>query len=126
MVLIILRGENAGEIDDGSGGDGGGLSGERGTTYNPWELIGLDDRIKPGTQNSGNSVFYGQNVTEATDIGGGGGGYWGGCAGVSFNSGGAGGSGYVGGHSTYTLSNTQTKSGLRYGSGYAKITYVGP
>ena len=88
----------------GKGGDGGGISGEKGGTTSQYGIIGGD----PGTQTSGASPGKGesgeQGNSDGSEAGGaGGGGYWGGFGGrtggnSNGGSGGGGGSSFISGH----------------------------
>lgn len=128
--------------DDGSGGDGGGLSGTHGLdngTPNP-------NGGRAGTQTSGYAFGYGGVYDDDQDAGSGGGGWYGGYpAGYieqddSYNNaGGGGGSGYVytedtAGYyptphsslsSSYYLTDTSMSTGYRWGNGYAIIRGLG-
>jgi len=104
--------ENIGLYDDGSGGTGGGLSGENARSDGSYVLA------TAGTQTVG-TLGKGLDTTASTDTGGGGGGYRGGLTTNYGNGGGGGGSGYIG-----TLTNAVTQNGIRDGNGYAKITLL--
>lgn len=122
----------------GTGGAGGGLTGSDGIPSGLcyWKASG-------GSQDSGGVASYCSGITSSTDGGirtynNGSFGKGGTNVGDSGNpSGGAGGSGYYGGASAHWASgaggssyvggvtNGSTESGVRKGTGYAKITYLG-
>jgi hypothetical protein len=130
---VIVAGGGAGGGRDGATGVGGGASG----TASSANMSGYPGQ--PGTQSGGGSPYTtgrgasygylgqggnGSSGYNAAGGGGGGGGYYGGGGGTSvqdhgsgWSAGGGGGSGYVGG-----VSNGSMQSGVRTGSGYARIT----
>ena len=128
--------------NDGTGGDGGGLTGGYG-------LANGIPSIGGGTQNgTANSAGYecgsfgkGGEAAITADGGGGGGGYYGGNGSDHNNSGGGGGSSFISGHpgcnavnasgihtgqpdhySGLVFTDTVMESGVRLGNGFAKIT----
>jgi|GEM_PF-1753173 len=96
--------------DDGTGGSGGGLSG------GDARIDGVFSIGTGATQIVG-TLGKGQDVTTATDTGGGGSGYRGGFVTNNCNGGGGGGSGYIAGVTSGT-----TQNGFNDGNGYVKIT----
>jgi len=107
-----ITGETLGIGNDGSGGSGGGLSGEnarRDGVYAP----GTGATLALGV------LGKGEDVTIADDTGGGGGGYRGGFV-TNYAQGGAGGgSGFITG-----LTSAITQNGIIDGNGYVKITLL--
>jgi len=114
--------------NDGSGGAGGGMSGQ-----GMW-TDGVYNSSYGGTQTSGYALGQGQSATTVADAPGAGGGYYGGLVGnASTNEGAGGGSGYIGGVSSGTTiagnNNIPSHSGSgttvgNSGNGYARITFV--
>jgi len=125
-VVIVAGGGGGGfwrtatdYIFSGVGGNGGGITGENGTsgwteTSQPWG--------SGGTQTSGGTNFYdepgsfGMGGGDQNLHAGGGGGWYGGGAGYG---GAGGGSGYIGG-----TTNGGTSNGIRNGNGFACITFI--
>ena len=119
----------------GKGGDGGGISGEKGGDTSKFDIIGG----QPGTQTSGASLGNGVSGdpgnSAASEAGGaGGGGYWGGFGGKTKNndnsgSGGGGGSSFISGHpqcvvvdkNGQSLNTNIHPSGIRFTSPYTEI-----
>lgn len=112
--------------DDGTGGHGGGYSGNNGQingvdvvgTVRPGENTGLGGL--GGTQDGGFKQWQGEPTNPANgDAGAGGGGYWGGLASTNYNGGGGGGSSYVG-----NLGAGSTTAGVNWGNGKVRITKI--
>ncbi len=125
-VLIVAGGggggfwRNAsGFVFSGIGGTGGGANGGNGTsgwteTPQPWGSGGT--QTSGGTNSYNEPGSFGMGGGDQNLHAGGGGGWYGGGAGYG---GAGGGSGYIGGVSDGTMQN-----GVRYGNGYARITFV--
>ncbi|GKX28651.1 hypothetical protein SH1V18_11310 [Vallitalea longa] len=105
------------------GGGGGGHKGQKSTSKggDGGGSVGGTAGGRGATQNSGYGYGTGQNSqSSGHDLGAGGGGYYGGYASTNKDSGGGGGSGYIGG-----VIDGETKQGIRYGNGKAKISKIG-
>ena len=125
-VLIVAGGggggfwRNAsGFVFSGIGGTGGGTNGGNGTsgwteTPQPWGSGGT--QTSGGTNSYNEPGSFGMGGGDQNLHAGGGGGWYGGGAGYG---GAGGGSGYIGGVSDGTMQN-----GVRYGNGYARITFI--
>ena len=132
--VLLVAGGGGGSNDIGTGGTGGGSTGGTGETVNyaGTEVVGATG----GTQNSGGtfpgnlgdsqtivngSFGLGGYSQRGTDYGGGGGGGWYGGGGTPFSGCGGGGSGHI---NTSKITNGSMQSGVREGTGCAKITWM--
>ena len=140
-VLLVAGGGGGAEWSGAVGGSGGGSSG--GNSNYGVNLKGNSGYIQQtaatgGTQTSGGT--YGTNnkttpsqviaatfgkggicVSDDSDYGAGGGGGWYGGGGSVYVGGGGGGSGHI---NTDRITNGSMQSGVREGTGYAKITWM--
>ena len=136
-VCIVAGGGGGSGGPSGRAGAGGGYTGGYG--YSPWPdgestsyggtqtsagSGGIDEITNGGFGYGGSGVYYGMRdgLYAIITNGGGGGGWYGGAGGgatwKSYGSGGGGGSGYIGG-----VTNGSMSDGIRYGDGYALITF---
>ena len=116
--VLLVAGGGGGSNDIGTGGTGGGSTGGTGETvnYSGTEVVGATG----GTQNSG-GTFPGNLGNSQTIVNGsfGLGGYS--QRGTDYGGGGGGGSGHI---NTSKITNGSMQSGVREGTGYAKITWM--
>jgi hypothetical protein len=125
-VIIVAGGGGGAERVDG--GDGGGLTGGKGTGY------GSTQAPTGGTQDAGGTTYYyqGGSKIEASfgqgaigyvgeDCGGNGGGGWYGGGAATFIGGGAGGSGHI---NSSVIINGNVQTGVQSGNGKAQITWM--
>lgn len=126
---IIAAGGGGGSNDQNAnsanGGCGGGTSGQNGAVVDVPQY-----NVPGGTQSSGYQQWRGEDgANRGNDNPGGGGGYWGGTAGVADGTGAGGGSGYIGGTTLYTLQNPLTYTGNypnMAAEAYADLNWVSP